>query len=121
MFYSNIKILSFDLLQDLLLFKGHEDLGKRWVEISTKFFNSTRSENHIKNRWYSASFKKFIANEYGPDAYTGGKSAASKNKNKTEEATVSKEEANKVAGVSVNDKSNNVTMEKVKVPAAKEE
>jgi hypothetical protein len=55
--------------QDLLLWHGHHDVGKRWVEISCKYFKATRSENHIKNRWYSASFKKFIAKEFGPDAY----------------------------------------------------
>lgn len=65
----NINHMPFTREDDMLLFKGHEDLGKRWVEISTKYFDSTRSENHIKNRWYSASFKKFISNEYGPDAY----------------------------------------------------
>jgi len=27
------------------------------------------SENHIKNRWYSAAFKKFIAHEFGNCAY----------------------------------------------------
>lgn len=55
--------------KDLLLWEGHNDVGKRWVEISCKYFKTTRSENHIKNRWYSASFKKFIAKEFGPDAY----------------------------------------------------
>lgn len=58
--------------QDLLLWEGHHVLGKRWVEISTKYFKGTRSENHIKNRWYSASFKKFIAKEFGPEAYQKG-------------------------------------------------
>jgi len=74
-----INHMPFTREDDLLLFKGHQELGKRWVEISSKYFNSTRSENHIKNRWYSASFKKFIANEFGPDAYTG----AGKDKNNT--------------------------------------
>jgi hypothetical protein len=69
----NINHLPFSREDDLLLWDGHKKLGKRWVEISTKYFNSSRSENHIKNRWYSASFKKFIANEFGPDAHTGGK------------------------------------------------
>jgi len=69
----NINHLPFTREDDLLLFKAHEKLGKRWVEISTKYFNSTRSENHIKNRWYSASFKKFIRNEFGPEAHSGGK------------------------------------------------
>jgi len=78
-----INHMPFTREDDLLLFKGHQELGKRWVEISTKYFNSTRSENHIKNRWYSASFKKFIANEYGPDAYTG--SGKDKNNTKSSE------------------------------------
>lgn len=74
--------LPFSREDDLRLWEGHKKLGKRWVEISTKFFNNRRSENHIKNRWYSASFKKFIANEFGPNAYTGGRAAAAKKKTK---------------------------------------
>jgi hypothetical protein len=74
----NINHLPFSREDDLLLWDGHKKLGKRWVEISTKFFNCARSENHIKNRWYSASFKKFIANEFGPEAYSGGKSTKGK-------------------------------------------
>lgn len=71
----NINHLPFSREDDLLLWEGHKKLGKRWVEISTKYFNSSRSENHIKNRWYSASFKKFITNEFGAEAYSGGKSS----------------------------------------------
>eukprot|EP00529_Nitzschia_sp_RCC80_P008435 CAMPEP_0113504798 /NCGR_PEP_ID=MMETSP0014_2-20120614/34926_1 /TAXON_ID=2857 /ORGANISM="Nitzschia sp." /LENGTH=1174 /DNA_ID=CAMNT_0000399969 /DNA_START=400 /DNA_END=3924 /DNA_ORIENTATION=- /assembly_acc=CAM_ASM_000159 len=74
----NINHLPFSREDDLLLWDGHKKLGKRWVEISTKLFNSSRSENHIKNRWYSASFKKFISNEFGADAYTGGKETKGK-------------------------------------------
>lgn len=54
---------------DVLLWKGYKQFGKRWVEISTKIFNSSRSENHVKNRFYSATFKKFVAKEYGPEEY----------------------------------------------------
>lgn len=68
-----INHLPFSREDDLRLWEGHKKLGKRWVEISVKVFNSTRSENHIKNRWYSAAFKKFIANEYGPNAYVDAK------------------------------------------------
>lgn len=67
-----INHLPFSRDDDLLLWDGHHMLGKRWVEISSKYFKGTRSENHIKNRWYSASFKKFIAKEFGPDAYRIG-------------------------------------------------
>lgn len=68
-----INHLPFSREDDLLLWNGHKELGKRWVEISVKKFNSTRSENHIKNRWYSAAFKKFIAGKFGPDAYGDAK------------------------------------------------
>jgi len=68
--------------EDMLLWEGHQKLGKRWVEISTKYFHSRRSENHIKNRWYSANFKKIIANEFGPTAYAGSKKASPKKKKK---------------------------------------
>jgi hypothetical protein len=78
----NINHLPFSREDDLLLWDGHKQLGKRWVEISTKFFNNSRSENHIKNRWYSASFKKFIANEFGPEAYSGGGKAGGAKKDK---------------------------------------
>jgi hypothetical protein len=60
----NINHLPFSREDDLLLWEGHKKLGKRWVDISTKYFNSTRSENHIKNRWHSVRFKKFISNDY---------------------------------------------------------
>ena len=67
----NINHLPFSREDDLLLWEGHSKVGKRWVEISTKFFKGTRSENHIKNRWYSASFKKFIITEFGEDSFVG--------------------------------------------------
>ena len=54
------------------------------IAIATKFFNTTRSDNHINNRWYSASFKKFISNEFGPEAYSGGKGPKGKKENKRE-------------------------------------
>ena len=57
----NINHLPFSREDDLLLWEGHKKLGNRWVEISEKCFNSTRSESHIQNRWNSVSFKKFIS------------------------------------------------------------
>eukprot|EP00580_Thalassiosira_gravida_P013873 CAMPEP_0201682298 /NCGR_PEP_ID=MMETSP0494-20130426/51547_1 /ASSEMBLY_ACC=CAM_ASM_000839 /TAXON_ID=420259 /ORGANISM="Thalassiosira gravida, Strain GMp14c1" /LENGTH=992 /DNA_ID=CAMNT_0048166055 /DNA_START=613 /DNA_END=3591 /DNA_ORIENTATION=+ len=72
-----INHLPFSREDDLLLWEGHRILGKRWVEISSKYFKGTRSENHIKNRWYSASFKKFIAKEFGPEAYQQGNDGVS--------------------------------------------
>lgn len=65
----NINHLPFAKEDDMLLYKGHEEHGKKWVEISASYFNSTRSENQVKNRWYSASFKKFCDSEFGPGTY----------------------------------------------------
>ena len=70
--------LPFTRDDDILLYKGHAALGKRWAEISLKFFNGSRSENQIKNRWYSASFKKFIMKEYGSDAHDSATAKSSK-------------------------------------------
>ncbi len=95
----NINHLPFSREDDLLLWEGHQKLGKRWVEISSKSFNSTRSENHIKNRWYSASFKKFIANEFGPDAYSGGKSKGKDDKAKSKSKKGNEDPATKPVGV----------------------
>lgn len=68
-----INHLPFSREDDRHLWEGHKKLGKRWVEISVKVFNGTRSENHIKNRWYSAAFKRFVNNEFGPNAYVDAK------------------------------------------------
>merc|ERR1712238_309387 len=54
---------------DVLLWDGHKTYGKKWVEISTKSFHSTRSENHIKNRWHSAPFKTFISRKFADEAF----------------------------------------------------
>jgi hypothetical protein len=66
----NINHNPFSAEEDLLLWEGHKKFGNKWVEISVKCFRSSRSENHIKNRFYSASFKKFVTSEFGEDAYT---------------------------------------------------
>jgi hypothetical protein len=65
----HINHLPFTREDDMLLYNGHKEHGKKWVEISTTFFNSTRSENQVKNRWYSASFKKFCDAEFGAGTY----------------------------------------------------
>jgi hypothetical protein len=54
---------------DLLLWKGFMELGTSWKEISARFFHATRSENRIKNRWHSGSFKSLILETIGPTAY----------------------------------------------------
>lgn len=65
----HINHLPFTKEDDMLLYNGHKEHGKKWVEISSTCFNSTRSENQVKNRWYSASFKKFCDAEFGAGMY----------------------------------------------------
>lgn len=79
----NINHMPFTKEDDNKLWEGHKQLGNRWVEISTKFFNSSRPENHIKNRWYSASFKKFVSTEFGPNAYVPCDKKSGKKTNST--------------------------------------
>ena len=72
--------------EDLCLWEGYKKFGKKWVEISMKAFHSTRSENQIKSRWYSASFKKFVSsNKFGPDAYSGCKASLNEERRKRDE------------------------------------
>jgi Myb-like DNA-binding domain len=66
----HISHLPFTEEDDLKLWQAAQKYGKKWVEISSKYFDSTRAENQIKNRWYSAAFKKFIVGKFGEDAYT---------------------------------------------------
>jgi len=65
--YLNPKIIHepFTRDDDIKLWNAGRELGKKWVEISTTVFKSTRSENQLKNRWNSAAFKRFAAHEYG--------------------------------------------------------
>ena len=64
--------------EDMKLYEAYKKHGKRWVEISTKYFDSRRSENHVKNRWYSAAFKRFVKQELGDDPFENGSGNANK-------------------------------------------
>lgn len=59
----------FSRQDDVTLWKAHQAMGKKWVVISAKVFHSTRSENHVKNRWNSLGFKNFVDEVYGAGAY----------------------------------------------------
>ena len=58
---------------DTLLWTARQELGNKWEDISSIKFEGRMTENHVKNRWYSAAFKKFVATEYGPNAYQSAK------------------------------------------------
>lgn len=62
--------------ESIRLWKAYAECGKRWTVIGIEKFHTTRSENQIKNRWNSASFKYFVAEEYGKGAYKIANDAA---------------------------------------------
>eukprot|EP00571_Detonula_confervacea_P010580 CAMPEP_0172306104 /NCGR_PEP_ID=MMETSP1058-20130122/7233_1 /TAXON_ID=83371 /ORGANISM="Detonula confervacea, Strain CCMP 353" /LENGTH=453 /DNA_ID=CAMNT_0013017885 /DNA_START=471 /DNA_END=1832 /DNA_ORIENTATION=- len=80
-----INHLPFSPTEDLRLWKAHGDLGKKWTEIGIEKFHTTRSENQIKNRWYSAAFKKYVAEEFGEDAYEDAKQAMQQKQKREQE------------------------------------
>lgn len=45
---------------DVMLFRGHGEYGKRWVEISERVFRNARSENQVKNRVRAYSFSYLV-------------------------------------------------------------
>ncbi|EJK77044.1 hypothetical protein THAOC_01151, partial [Thalassiosira oceanica] len=53
---------------DVRLWDGQKVHGRKWAEIATSVFDGSRSENQVKNRWYSAAFKKVVAVEFGQEA-----------------------------------------------------
>lgn len=58
---------------DRMLWQSHSEMGNKWQVISDLKFAGRISENQVKNRWYSAPFKKFVAEQYGPDAHRNAK------------------------------------------------
>ena len=58
---------------DTLLWRSHEELGNQWEYITENRFKNKINENQVKNRWYSASFKKFVAENFGADAHRNAK------------------------------------------------
>ena len=59
---------------DMLLWTCHQEMGNKWGEMAElKFKERGINENQVKNRWYSAPFKKFVAEEFGPEAHKNAK------------------------------------------------
>ena len=53
---------------DIRLWDGQKVHGRKGAEIAISVFGGSRSENQVKNRWYSAAFKKVVAVEFGQEA-----------------------------------------------------
>ena len=50
-------------------------MGESGQSLELEKFHTTRSENQLKNRFYSAGFKRFVREKYGQGAYEGAKIA----------------------------------------------
>ena len=61
--------------EDQRLWEAHAEYGRKWTVIGLEKFHTTRSENQLKNRFYSAGFKRFVNGKYGDGAYEGAKVA----------------------------------------------
>ncbi|KAL7549290.1 hypothetical protein ACHAWF_012565 [Thalassiosira exigua] len=59
----------FSNADDKLLWDAFDRHGKQWAQIGIVVYEGTRSENQVKNRWYSAEFKKWVAGRFGAGAY----------------------------------------------------
>lgn len=65
----NLTNLPFDDDDDKKLWEGYKKYGKKWVLISSKCFDSTRSENELKNRFHGRKFQNFVKENFGPNEY----------------------------------------------------
>ena len=61
--------------EDQRLWEAQAEYGRKWTVIGLEKFHTTRSENQLKNRYYSAGFKRFVRENYGQGAYEGAKIA----------------------------------------------
>ncbi|KAL7537923.1 hypothetical protein ACHAXR_009231 [Thalassiosira sp. AJA248-18] len=64
-----LNLLPFGRDDDLRLKEAYDSLGPKWKEISDKHFDGNRSENQIKNRYNSASYKKISLDGFPEGAY----------------------------------------------------
>lgn len=53
--------LPFSKEEDVRLYEGLQECGPKWTSIARKFFNSTRSDIQLKNRYKTVTFKQFYA------------------------------------------------------------
>ena len=54
---------------DAMLWKLHQEMGNKWGEMEDRYFKEKNiTDMQIKNRWYSQPFKRYVAQNFGPDA-----------------------------------------------------
>jgi hypothetical protein len=55
--------------EDIKLWEAYNILGRKWADISESYFNLTRSERVLNNRFRHSLYMDFINSKYGPNAY----------------------------------------------------
>lgn len=56
-----INHLPFSKEEDVRLYEGLQECGPKWTSIGKKFFDSTRSDVQLKNRYKTVTFQQFYA------------------------------------------------------------
>lgn len=47
--------------------QAEQGIQNKWTTIGEHSFQNARSSAQIRKSWYSASFKNFVKNEFGPN------------------------------------------------------
>jgi hypothetical protein len=55
--------------EDIKLWEAYNILGRKWADISESYFNLTRSERVLNNRFRHSLYMDFINSKYGTNAY----------------------------------------------------
>jgi len=53
--------MPFSKEEDVRLYEGLKEYGQKWTSISKEFFDSSRSDIQLKNRFKTVSFQQFYA------------------------------------------------------------
>ena len=58
----------FTRADDLLIWQGFKDIGRKWAEISRQYFGDQRTDNQIRGRWKTQAFKTSICEHFSFDS-----------------------------------------------------
>ncbi len=96
--FSDISHILIHISQDIKLKEGYEKHGPQWKYISNNVFQGERSENHVKNRYHSAKFKKLVNDGFPKDAleYSPDKLLSTRKEERNKLLSKRKEERDKV-------------------------
>jgi hypothetical protein len=77
--------------EDVKLWEAYNILGRKWADISESYFNLTRSERVLNNRFRHSLYMDFINSKYGPNAYQLATAAREKSNEQEQEQQTSRD------------------------------